>query len=54
MPAQRLIGAGDIDGFKQAFGDRYPQALPTGGEFHGVVRVTSSRTEHQQRIAAAG
>ena len=52
-PAQALIDAGDVDGFKQAFGDRYTQALHTGGEFHAVVRVTSSSTRHQQRISAS-
>jgi hypothetical protein len=51
--AQRLIDAGNKPDFKRAFGDRYTQALHTGGEFHALVRVTSSDTEHQRRISAA-
>ena len=51
--ADRLIRAGDPKGFKLAFGDRYTQALQTGGEFHALVRVTSSDTKHQQRISAS-
>jgi Leucine Rich Repeat (LRR) protein len=51
--AQGLIAAGDKDGFKAAFGDRFTQALHTGGEFHALVRITSSSTVHQQSIAAS-
>lgn len=51
--AQRLIDAGNKDDFKRAFGDRYTQALHTGGEFHALVRVTSSNTEHQRDISAS-
>lgn len=51
--AQALIDAGDLDSFKRAFGDRFTQALHTGGEFHALVRVTSSNTEHQRDIAAS-
>lgn len=51
--ARPLITAGDFDGFKRAFGDRFTQALHTGGEFHALVRVTSSNMEHQRRIAAS-
>jgi hypothetical protein len=51
--AQRLIDAGNLAGFKEAFGDRYTQALHTGGEFHALVRVTSSNTEHQRDISAS-
>jgi Leucine Rich repeats (2 copies) len=51
--ADRLIRAGDEKGFKTAFGDRYTQALHTGGEFHALVRVTSSSVEHQRQIAAS-
>jgi hypothetical protein len=52
-PADRLIAAGDIDGFKRAFGDRFTQGLRTGGEFYAVVRITSSSTQHQSKIAAS-
>ena len=51
--AQPLIDRGDTDGFKTAFGDRFTQALHTGGEFHALVRVTSSNTEHQRDISAS-
>ena len=51
--AQRLLNAGDTDGFKRAFGDRFCEALHTGGEFHAVVRVTSSNTKHQSDISAS-
>ena len=51
--AARLIEANDRDGFKRAFGDRFTQALHTGGEFYAVVRVTSSNTDHQQKISAS-
>jgi hypothetical protein len=51
--AARLIAAGDLDGFKTAFGDRFTQALHTGGEFHALVRVTSSNVEHQRKISAS-
>jgi hypothetical protein len=51
--AQRLIDAGNLPGFKQSFGDRYAQALHTGGEFHALVRVTSSKTEHQSDVSAS-
>lgn len=42
-----------MEGFKAAFGDRFTQALRTGGEFYALVRVTSSNPEHQRRIAAS-
>jgi hypothetical protein len=51
--AQPLIDAGDRAGFMTAFGDRFTQALHTGGEFHAIVRVTSSDTRHQQQISAS-
>lgn len=51
--AQALIKAGDREGFKAAFGDRFTQALHTGGEFHALVRITSSNVEHQRQIAAS-
>ncbi|WP_117215279.1 leucine-rich repeat domain-containing protein [Allorhizocola rhizosphaerae] len=51
--AQPLVTAGDLDGFRRAFGDRFVEALQTGGEFHALVRVTSSDVTHQRRIAAA-
>ena len=51
--AQRLIREGDVAGFKRAFGDRYTQALRTGGEFHALVRVTSSNSEHQRNVSAS-
>lgn len=51
--AQPLVAAGDTDGFKRAFGDRFTQALHTGGEFFALVRVTSSNVSHQQQIAAS-
>jgi hypothetical protein len=51
--AAPLIAAGKLDDFKTAFGDRFTQALHTGGEFHALVRATSSDVRHQQRIAAS-
>jgi hypothetical protein len=51
--AQRLIREGNKDDFTTAFGDRYTQALHTGGEFHALVRVTSSSIEHQRDISAS-
>lgn len=51
--AAPLIAAGQFDEFKTAFGDRFTQALHTGGELHALVRVTSSDVRHQQRIAAS-
>ncbi len=51
--AQPLIDKGDLETFKRAFGDRYTQALHTGGEFHALVRVTSSNAEHQRDISAS-
>lgn len=51
--AAGLIAAGDVDGFKTAFGDRFTQALHTGGEFHALVRVTSSSVQHQRKISAS-
>ncbi len=51
--AQRLLTAGDMDGFKSSFGDRYCQSLRTGGEFYAVVRITSSNTSHQSKIGAS-
>jgi hypothetical protein len=51
--ADRLIRAGDDDGFREAFGDRFTEALRTGGELHALVRVTSSKVEHQRRISAS-
>ena len=49
----RLIKAGKPDDFKKSFGDRFTQALHTGGEFHALVRVTSSSVEHQRQISAS-
>jgi hypothetical protein len=51
--AAPLIRGGNIDGFKRAFGDRFTQALHTGGEFHALVRITSSDVAHQRNIAAS-
>ncbi|HEX8065534.1 MAG TPA: hypothetical protein VF520_03300 [Thermoleophilaceae bacterium] len=51
--AAPLVQAGSTDEFKAAFGDRFTQALHTGGEFHALVRVTSSKSEHQRRISAS-
>jgi hypothetical protein len=51
--AKRMIAAGDEDGFKTSFGDRFTQALHTGGEFYAVVRLTSSSVEHQRKVSAS-
>jgi hypothetical protein len=51
--AQRLIAAGDQEGFKKAFGDRFVRSLRTGGEFCIVARITSSSEEHQSKLNAA-
>ncbi|MDQ0847420.1 hypothetical protein [Streptomyces sp. V1I6] len=51
--AEPLVTEGDLNNFQKAFGDRFTQALHTGGEFHALVRVTSSNTEHQRQIAAS-
>jgi len=51
--ANALLRAGDTDGFKVAFGDRFCEALRTGGEFHALVRITSSSTSFQSKIAAS-
>ncbi len=51
--ASRLLAAADTDGFKRAFGDRFVQSLRTGGEFYALVRITSSKTEHQRKIGAS-
>ncbi len=51
--AQPLVTAGNVDAFKQSFGDRYTQALHTGGEFHALMRVTSSNTDYQRNISAS-
>jgi hypothetical protein len=51
--ADRLIKKGDKAAWMTAFGDRFTQALQTGGEFHSLVRVTSSKTEHQRSISAS-
>src|SRR5215208_2788065 len=51
--ADRLIRAGDPAPFKLAFGDRFTEALHTGGEFYAVVRITSSDTTHQSKISAS-
>ena len=50
--ALQLIEAEDKDGFHGAFGTRFVQALRTGGELLVLVRITSSKIEHQSRIAA--
>ena len=50
--AKQLIDAADKDGFHGAFGTRFVQALRTGGELLVLVRITSSKVEHQSRIAA--
>jgi hypothetical protein len=51
--AGRLIQTGDTEGFKRAFGDRFCEALRTGGELYTVIRITSSNTSHQSNIAAS-
>jgi hypothetical protein len=51
--AAPLVDAGLTDEFKLAFGDRFCEALHTGGEFHALVRVTSSSTQHQRNISAS-
>lgn len=51
--AQPLVQAGDEAGFFSAFGERFVDALHTGGEMHVLVRVTSSSAEHQSKLAIA-
>ena len=51
--ADRLIRKGNIEDFKKAFGDRFTQALHTGGEFQALVRITSSNVSHQRNISAS-
>ena len=51
--AQQLIDAGDVEGFRRAFGTRFVQALRTGGELYVLVRVTSSNVKHQSSVAAS-
>lgn len=51
--AEPVIQAGDRDQFRLSFGDYFTEALRTGGEFHAIVRMTSSNTSHQQKIAAS-
>ena len=51
--ADRLIREGAPAPFKLAFGDRFTEALHTGGEFYAVVRITSSNTMHQSKISAS-
>jgi hypothetical protein len=51
--AQPLVQAGDEAGFFSAFGERFVDALHTGGEMHVLVRITSSSAEHQSKLAIA-
>lgn len=51
--AKPFIAKGDPDGFKKAFGDRFTEALHTGGEFYALVRMTSSNVQHQRKISAS-
>jgi hypothetical protein len=51
--AAALLKTGDQNAFKTAFGDRFCEALHTGGEFQALVRVTSSNTAHQSDISAS-
>jgi hypothetical protein len=51
--AQALVSAGDMDGFKKAFGDRFVRSLKTGGEFCIVARITCSSEEHQSKLATS-
>jgi hypothetical protein len=51
--AQRVLNTGDTEAFKRSFGDRFCQALRTGGEFHAIVRVTSSNVNHQSDVATS-
>lgn len=51
--AAPLIQAGDREQFRRAFGDRFTEALRTGGEFHALIRMTSSKSATQQKIAAS-
>lgn len=51
-PAHPLVKSGDKDGFRRAFGDRYVDALRTGGEMHVLVRITSSNAEEYNGLAA--
>jgi hypothetical protein len=51
--ADRLVKAVDVPTFQNAFGDRFTQALHTGGELHALVRITSSNVQHQQQISAS-
>lgn len=52
-PAEAMIKGLDLGKFKVAFGDRFTAALHTGGEFHALVRVTSSDKVHQRTISAS-
>jgi hypothetical protein len=51
--ANRLIRAGDMEGFKRAYGDRFTEALRTGGEFYALVRITSADSTTQRKISAS-
>jgi hypothetical protein len=51
-PANLLLHSQRFEEFRTAFGDCFVRALQTGGEFYAVVRITSSSTTTQLKLAA--
>jgi hypothetical protein len=51
-PANNLLKAIDLKGFKAAFGDSFVRGIKSGGEFFAVFRLTSLKTTSQTSLAA--
>ena len=49
--AEELLRLGEMERFRQRFGDRFISGWATGGEFFGSVRIESESEEKQTEIA---
>jgi len=51
--AADLLKNGKTDRFREQFGDLFVRGLVTGGEYFGVIEITSKSTTEQRSIAAS-
>lgn len=51
--AAELLRQGDVNKFKERYGDGFVRGMQTGGEFFAVISITSSTQEEQESLAAS-
>lgn len=50
--AKDYIDAGDVDGFREQFGDRFISGMQFGGEYYAVFEFTTESEEDRQKVSS--